>query len=55
VRSVEVQPEGVVVVVFGDPALAGQTITYVPTLDGERVTWRCTASLPPHLTPKDCT
>jgi type IV pilus assembly protein PilA len=54
VRSVEVQAGGVVVVVFGDPSLAGQTITLTPTLDGSAVTWRCVASLPLHLKPKDC-
>jgi type IV pilus assembly protein PilA len=54
VQSVEVQAEGVIRVVFGDPALAGQTITLTPTAPDRAVLWDCTTSLPPNLRPKAC-
>jgi type IV pilus assembly protein PilA len=53
VKSVEVQPAGVIVVTFGDPALLNQVITLTP-LPGAPVQWVCTTSLPSNLKPKDC-
>ncbi|HUR40936.1 MAG TPA: pilin [Verrucomicrobiae bacterium] len=53
VRSVEVR-DGVVVLTFGDPALAGLSITMTPSMADNMVTWSCTSTLPDHLKPKDC-
>lgn len=55
VRSLEVQAEGVVLLVFGDPVLSGQTVTLTPALSGTgHVLWDCVTSLPVNLKPKGC-
>lgn len=53
VRSIEIR-DGVVELTFGDPALAGRTITLTPALVDDRVTWSCASTLPEHLKPEDC-
>jgi type IV pilus assembly protein PilA len=54
VGSVEVTANGVVVVTYDDPTLAGETVTLTPTAAGMGVRWTCSSSLPPALLPSSC-
>ena len=54
VQKVEITAGGIVVVTFGDPAIAGQTITLTPSASGQGFVWNCTSSLPPALLPPSC-
>lgn len=53
VSSIEVV-DGTVVLTFGDPALAGRTVTLTPTGAGNAVSWACTTTLPDYLKPTSC-
>ncbi|HEY6096060.1 MAG TPA: M48 family metallopeptidase [Gallionellaceae bacterium] len=57
VAEIEINPENAVVVVtLGNGALAGKTIGFVPSLDGQkRIHWRCTVKdIKATLLPKEC-
>jgi type IV pilus assembly protein PilA len=54
VQSVEVRADGVILVTFGDVALAGQTIRLTPTATDKAVQWTCATTLPSYLKPKEC-
>lgn len=53
VRSIQVV-DGAVILTFGDAALLDRTITFTPTAADNKLSWRCTSTLPDHLKPKDC-
>jgi type IV pilus assembly protein PilA len=54
VQSIEVRAGGVIVVTYGDPAMAGQTLTLTPTSPDRAVQWTCGTTLPLYLRPKEC-
>jgi len=54
IQSIEVSAGGVARMTFGDSALAGKTVTWIPAVNGQQLDWTCITTLPAESTPKDC-